>query len=140
MKTRIFFALAAALSAAPIAAQAQSTTAPTAAGAPRREQAAERREAMQQRRAARQAMTPEQRAAARTQAQERFNAMPPEQQQFLRDQRAYSQGLREKSRELRTQVTAGTLTRDAMAEQLKAYRQANRPARPAGVPTRKPTP
>lgn len=139
MNTRIFFALAAALSVAPLAAQAQSGTAPTA-GAPRREPAAERREAMQQRRAAMQAMTPEQRAAARSRAQERFNAMPPEQQQFLRDQRAYSQGLREMSRDLRAQVTAGTLTRDAMAEQLKAYRQANRPARPEGLPKRKPTP
>ncbi len=140
MKTRIFFALAAALSVAPIAVYGQSTTAPTATGTPRREQAAERREAMAQRRAARQAMTPEQRAAARTRAQERFNAMPPEQQQYLRDQRAYSQGLREKSRELRAQVTAGTLTRDAMAEQLKAYRQANRPSRPTYLPPRKPTP
>jgi hypothetical protein len=139
MKTRIFFALAVALSAAPIAAEAQSTTAPTA-GAPRREAAAERREAMRQRQEARRAMTPEQRAEARARAQERFKALPPEQQQFLRDQRAYSQGLREKARELRAQVTAGTLTRDAMAEQLKAYRQANRPARPAGLPARKPAP
>lgn len=139
MKTRIFFALAVALSAAPIAAQAQSTTAPTA-GAPRREAASERREAMRQRQETRKAMTPEQRAEARARAQERFRALPPEQQQFVRDQRAYSQGLREKSRELRAQVTAGTLTRDAMAEQLKAYRQANWPARPAGLPARKPTP
>ncbi len=140
MKTRILFALAAALSAAPITVQAQTTTAPTAPGAPRREPGAERREAMRQRRDAMKAMTPEQRAAARSQAQERFNAMPPEQQQFKRDQRAYSQGLREKSLELRAQVAAGTLTRDAMAEQLKAYRQANRPSRPAGLPVRKPTP
>ncbi len=139
MKTRIFFALAIALSAAPFAAEAQSTTAPTA-GAPRREAASERREAMRQRQEARKAMTPEQRAETRARAQERFRALPPEQQQFVRDQRAYSQGLREKSRELRAQVTAGTLTRDAMAEQLKAYRQANRPARPAGLPARKPTP
>ncbi len=138
MKTRIFFALALAISAAPIAVQAQSTTAPTA-GAPRREAASERREAMRQRQETRKAMTPEQRTEARARAQERFAALSPEQQQFVRDQRAYSQGLREKSRELRAQVTAGTLTRDAMAEQLKAYRQANRPARPAGA-ARKPTP
>lgn len=144
MKTRILFALAAALAAAlsavPFSVQAQSTTSPTSTGAPRREPSAERREAMQRRRDAMKAMTPEQRAAARSRAQERFNAMPPEQQQFLRDQRSYSQGLRELSRDLRAQVTAGTLTRDAMAEQLKAYRTANRPARPAGLPTRKPTP
>jgi phage-related minor tail protein len=64
--------------------------------------------------------------------------LSPERQQAIRDQRAYAQGLREKARELRAQVEAGTLTRDAMAEQLKAYREANRPARPEGA--RKPKP
>jgi hypothetical protein len=87
-----------------------------------------------------QAMTPEQRAAARSQARERFNAMPVEQQQFVRDLRSYQRGLREKSRELNGQVTAGTLTRDDMAQQLKSYRDANRPSRPASLPPKTPNP
>jgi hypothetical protein len=139
MNVRMMLALTAALTAAPLAAHAQAS-APATPGAPRREQAAERREKMQERREAAKAMTPEQREAARARAQERFAAMPPEQQQFLKDQRAYSQGLREKSRELRGQVESGAITREAMAEQLRAYRDANRPARPEGARKSKPTP
>ncbi len=83
-------------------------------------------------------MTPEQRAAARARAQERFNALPADQQELLRERRAYSQALREKARDLRSQVAAGTLSKDAMADQLKAFRSANRPARMDGA--RKPSP
>ncbi len=138
MNARLLF-LAVALSAAPMAASAQATAPESrGAGSPRREQMAERRDAMKQRQEARKAMTPEEREAARAAAQERFNSLSPERQQFIRDQRAYSQGLREKARDLRSQVQAGTLTKDAMAEQLKAYRDANRPARPEGTRKAKP--
>ena len=139
MNTRLLTALAAALVLSPIAAHAQAgSTAP--AGGTRREMSSERREAMQSRRDAARAMTPEQRETARASREARFNAMPADQQQFLGDQRAYQQGLREKSRELRQQVTAGSLTRNAMAEQLKAYRDVNRPSRPASLPDRKRNP
>jgi len=136
MNARFLVALAAALVVSPIAAHAQASTTAPASGS-RREMAAERREAMKARRDAMQAMTPEQREAAKAAREARFNAMPVDQQQFLRDQRAYQQGLREKSRDLRQQVRAGSMTRDAMAQQLKAYRDANRPARPASLPVRK---
>ncbi len=139
MKTRILSALAICLTMAPLAAHAQaSTTAPTSG--PRREMSAERRDAMRARREARAAMTPEQREAAQAARKARFEAMPPEQQQFMRDLRTYQQGLREKSRELQSQVKSGALTRDEMAKQLKAYRDANRPARPASMPTKPRTP
>jgi hypothetical protein len=138
MNSKLLIALTLVLVSTPIAAHAQATTTPPTR--PTRDQMAERRDVMRQRQEARKAMTPEQRAAARSQARERFQAMSPEAQQFSRDQRAYSQGLRDKSRELRAQVTAGSLTRDAMAQQLKAYRDANRPARPASLPPRSKTP
>jgi hypothetical protein len=136
------FALAALLLAAPLAVHAQeSTTAPTGT---RREHATERRDAMRARRDARKTMTPEEReatkAAAQARREARISAMPPEQQQFMRDLRTYQQGLRARARELQSQVAAGTLTRDAMASDLKAYREANRPARPAGMPDRRRTP
>jgi len=139
MSARFLVALAAALVVSPIAAHAQASTTAPASGT-RRENVAERREAMRSRRDAIRAMTPEQREAAKAAREARFNAMPADQQQFLRDQRAYQQGLREKSRDLRQQVTAGSLTRDAMAEQLKAYRASNRPSRPASLPDRKRNP
>ena len=135
MNTRLLLGMAAVLCAAPVTAQVR---APGTEGVTRREPAAERRDAMRQRREAQKAMTPERRAAARAMAQERFNALPADQQQLLRERRAYSQALREKARDLRAQVAAGTLTKDAMAEQLRAFRDANRPARPDW--TRKPTP
>jgi Skp family chaperone for outer membrane proteins len=138
MKARLLLTFSVAMLTAPLAAQAQATT--NAPAKSQRELATDRREAMQRRRDALQAMTPEQRAAARTQARERFNAMPIEQQQFLRDLRSYQRSLRDKSRELRGQVDAGTLTRDDMAQQLKAYRDANRPSRPASLPPRTPNP
>ncbi len=132
MTGRIFLALGVFLLATPMVARAQaSTTAPNAA---RREMAAERREAMRLRRDARKAMTPEQRAAARAQREARFNAMPADQQEYIRNLRAYQQALRATSRDLNAQVTAGTITRDQMARQLKSYRDANRPKRPAGMP------
>ena len=139
MNTRIvLIALAVLCAAAPSAAHAQaSTTAPTAA---RRETSVERREAMRARREARAAMTPEQRKARRADRSARIDAMSPEQQQYMRDRRAYQQGLRVAARELQAQVSAGTITRDAMAQELKAYRTAHRPSRPAGMPDRKRTP
>jgi hypothetical protein len=142
MRNRMLAGLLFALVATPVMAHAQGASG--ARDGSRREQAMERRDAAKARREAskerREAMTPEQRDAARARREARFNALPAEQQQFARDMRAYTQGLREKSRDLRGQVTAGTLTRDAMAEQLRAYRDANKPARPAGAPTRKPAP
>lgn len=127
--------LAAVLTAAPLALQAQGGTG--ASGATRREMAAERRDAMRQRRDARAAMTPEQRTAARARREARISAMPADQQEYLRNLRTYQQGLKLTARDLRTQVTAGSLSRDAMAQQLKAYRDTNRPARPASMPERK---
>ena len=85
-------------------------------------------------------MTPEQRKALRADRSARIAAMSPEQQQYMRDRRAYQQGLRVAARELQAQVNAGTITRDAMAHELKAYRTAHRPSRPAGMPDRKRTP
>ena len=134
--TRLSLAiLAVALAAAPLALQAQGST--TASGATRRELAADRRDAMRLRREARAAMTPEQRTAARARREARINAMPADQQEYVRNLRTYQQGLKQTSRELRAQVTAGSLSRDAMAQQLKAYRDTNRPARPASLPERK---
>ena len=83
------------------------------------------------------AVTPEQRAAARARREARLSALPADQQAYLRGLRTYQQGLKLQARELRAQVRAGTLTQDAMAQQLKAYRDANRPARPAGMPERR---
>lgn len=138
MKTRLLCALAFGLVLSPLAANAQaSTTSPTAT---RRELAVERREAMRARRDARAAMTPEQRKAVRAERTARFDAMPPEQQQYMRDLRTYQQGLKAKSREFQAQVNAGTITRDAMAHELKAYRDANRPSRPTSMPDRKRNP
>lgn len=136
MNTRIVvIALALLCAAAPSAAHAQASTT-----APRRESSVERREAMRARREARAAMTPEQRKALRADRSARIAAMSPEQQQYMRDRRAYQQGLRVAARELQAQVNAGTITRDAMAHELKAYRTAHRPSRPAGMPDRKRTP
>lgn len=138
MKTRLMYALALGLALAPLTARAQVST--TNPGAGRRELAVERREAMRARREARAAMTPEQRKAARADRKARFDAMPPEQQQYMRDLRRYQQGLKSTSRDLQGQVSAGTITREAMAQQLKAYRDANRPSRPASMPARTRTP
>ena len=138
MKTSLLCALAFGLVLAPLTVQAQaSTTTPTGS---RRELALERREAMRARRDARAALTPAQRKAQRAERKARFDAMPPAHQQYMRDHRTYQQGLKSKSRELQAQVSAGTLTRDAMAQQLKTYRDANRPSRPASMPDRKRTP
>jgi hypothetical protein len=135
MNTRTLIALVALLAAAPVAVRAQaSTTAPTTT---QRELAAERREAARARREARRAMVAEQRATRRA---ARLAAMPADQQQYLRDLRTYRGGLRDTAHELTAQVTAGTLTRDEMARQLKAYRDANRPMRPASMPDRTRTP
>lgn len=138
MTTRTLMLVAALLSAAPMAMQAQvSTTAPTAS---QREMALERRDAMRARRDARQAMSVDDRMAMAARREARLNAMPADQQQFVRELRSYQQGLREKSRDLRGQMKAGALTADAMATELKAYRDANKPVRPAGMPERKRTP
>jgi hypothetical protein len=143
MTHRMLAGLLVALAATPMMSQAQGNSGAVRDGS-RQEQMQERREQMRARRdamqAERQAMTPEQREAARARREARFNALPPEQQQYARDMRAYTQGLREKSRELRGQVSAGSLTREQMAEQLRAYRDANKPARPAGLRERRPTP
>ncbi len=134
--THRFLTLAAiALLAVPaIQAQGASTTNPATT---RREQMLERREAAVARREAalerRAAMTPEQREAARARRAERASTMPVEQVEFRRDMRAYQMGLREKAAELRAQVKAGTITRDQMAADLKAYRAANRPTNPAAT-------
>jgi hypothetical protein len=131
-KARFLVALGAAMVVSPLTVAAQaSTTAPVGT---RRDQATERREAIRVRRDARVAMTPEQRAAARTRREARLSAMPADQQEYLRDLRSYQQGLRTQSRDLHAQVASGALTRDAMAQRLKAYRDANRPARPASLP------
>jgi hypothetical protein len=134
----ILLTLALLCAGAPLAARAQTST--TAPNSTRREQAIERRDAQRARREARAALTPDQRRAARAERQARIAAMPPEQQEYMRDLRSYQQGLRLRSRELQAQVTAGTISRDAMAHELKTYRDANRPSRPAGMPerTRKP--
>ncbi len=138
MKTRTLMLVVALLTAAPIAMQAQvGTAAPMGS---QREMALERRDAMRARRAARQAMSADDRAAMAARREARFNAMPADQQQFVREMRSYQQGLREKSRDLRGQMKAGALSGDAMAKELKAYRDANKPARPAGMPERKRTP
>ncbi len=138
MKTRTLLLLAALLAGAPIALQAQvSTTAPTA---PQREMALERRDAMRARREARQAMSADERAATAARREARLNAMPADQRQFVREMRSYQLGLLERSRELRLQMKAGALSGDAMARELKAYRDANKPARPAGMPERKRAP
>jgi hypothetical protein len=124
----------------PVAAQAQATsttdraTAGRERGQARREAAVERRDAMRARREAQRDLTPEQRRAARAARGARIDAMPPEQQEYMRALTSYRQSLREQSRTLQAQVTAGTLTRDAMAHQLEAFRDANRPKRPAGMP------
>ncbi|MBC7841770.1 MAG: DUF3106 domain-containing protein [Gemmatimonadaceae bacterium] len=138
MKTRLMYVLALGLALSPLSARAQVSTTNPAAG--RRELALERREAMRARRDARAAMTPEQRKAARADRKARFDAMPPDQQQYVRDLRRYQQGLKATSRQLQGQVSAGSITRDAMAQQLKAYRDANRPSRPATMPGRTRTP
>ena len=134
MKVRVFFALAVLLSCVPHAVRAQSST--TAPNATRREMAIERRDAIRSRHEARAAMTPEQHKALKADRQARIAAMSPEQQQFLTDRRAYQQELRTIARDLRAQVNAGAITRDAMAKQLKAYRDAHRPTRPAGMAER----
>jgi hypothetical protein len=85
-------------------------------------------------------MTTEQRDAARARRDARIAAMPQDQQQYLRDMRSYQQSLRQKSQELHAEVKARVITRDAMAQQLVAFRDANAPARPAGMPERKRTP
>jgi hypothetical protein len=138
MKTRFLCLTVLTLAVTPLAASAQATT-PTTTEA-RREQMQQRRDAMRARREQRQAMTPEQREALRATRQERIAAMPPEQQQYLRDLRTYQQSLREKARTLGADVQSGTLTRDAMAAELKAFRDANRPARPAGARAGRGTP
>ncbi len=138
MTTTRMLLVGALLTTAPVAMQAQvSTTAPTTS---QREMALERREAMRTRREARQALSVEDRAAIAARREARLNAMPADQQQFVRDMRSYSQGLREKSHELRQQVKSGSLSGEAMAQQLQAYRDANKPTRPAGMPERKRTP
>lgn len=134
MKPHTLIALLAALSAAPITSHAQATA--TVPAATRRELAAERREAARARREVRAARTPEQRAASRARREARLSAMPADQQAYLRNLRSYQQGLKLRARDLQAQVSAGTLTRDAMAQQLKAYRDANRPSRPASLPPR----
>ena len=139
MINRIVLLAAVALLTVP-AAGAQSTGMANP-GAARREQATERREAAAARRDAmrdrRAAMTPEQREAVRARRAERVGSMPAEQAQFRTDMRAYQRSLREKAGELRGQVKAGTLTADAMAAELRAFRSANRPTNPA---PKKPSP
>lgn len=142
MLKRILTMAAVALLAVPAAqAQGASTTTPATT---RREQATERREAAATRREAnaerRAAMTPEQREAARARRAARANAMPESQRQFRTEMRSYQRGLREKAAELRAQLKAGTITRDDMAMQLKAYRDANRPATPAATTSPSGTP
>lgn len=126
-----------ALVAVPMVVHAQTTTgvpdraARRELAAERRALAQERREALRARRAAR---TPEQREAARLRRQERLNALPADQRQYLTDLRAYQQSLKQKARELRAQVQSGTITRDDMARSLQAFREANRPKRPLTMP------
>ncbi|MCC7055450.1 MAG: hypothetical protein IT355_19405 [Gemmatimonadaceae bacterium] len=100
----------------------------------RREAAAQRRELLQAQRAARRAMPPAQRDAARADRRARRAAMPPEQQEYLRSMSTYRQALRAEAHTLQAQVAAGTLTADAMARQLAAFRDSQRPRRPAGMP------
>lgn len=138
MTTRMLLLAGALLASTPRAVQAQvSTTSPLAS---QREMALERREAMRGRRDMRQAMSVDDRAAKFARREARISAMPADQQQFVRESRSYQQSLKQKSRELRQEVKAGRLTPDDVADQLQAYRAANKPVRPSGMPVRKRAP
>ena len=138
MTTRMLLLAGALLASTPRAVQAQvSTTSPLAS---QREMALERREAMRGRRDIRQAMSVDDRAAKFARREARISAMPADQQQFVRESRSYQQSLKQKSRELRQEVKAGRLTPDDVADQLQAYRAANKPVRPSGMPVRKRAP
>lgn len=74
------------------------------------------------------------RAARRERAKEqgaimrqRFESLTPEQKAAFK---AYREAYRTERMSLRAQVKAGTLDRKSAAEQLKAWREANRPKRP----------
>lgn len=102
----------------------------------------ERREAVRERMAER--SSPEDRRGRRDAMRERLKGMSPEDRAALADrmrgrggerartpeQAAFAQALREKRRELRGAVTAGTLDRKTAAEQLRGWMTANRPAAP----------
>ena len=138
MTTRMLLLAGALLASMPRTVQAQvSTTSPLAS---QREMALERREAMRGRRDIRQAMSVDDRAAKFARREARISAMPADQQQFVRESRSYQQSLKQKSRELRQEVKAGRLTPDDVADQLQAYRAANKPVRPSGMPVRKRAP
>jgi hypothetical protein len=145
MRNTLRIAVVAMIMALPSVVSAQAGNPATGSAAPGRETAQARRDAMRERRERIRAMSPEEREAARTAMRERRQAagpragqrgarlenMTPTQQQFMRDRAAYRQSLSTKARELRSQVQAGTITQDQMAQQLKAFRDANRPQRPA---------
>ncbi|HYW52155.1 MAG TPA: hypothetical protein VE861_16180 [Gemmatimonadaceae bacterium] len=132
MQNRIFTLAAVALLAVPAHAQLTSTV----TSATRAELAAERRLQLEQRldaaAAVRAARTPEQREQARARRAALGNTVSETQLQFRSELRSYRSGLREKARDLRQQVNAGTMTASEMAVELKAYREANRPGNPAG--------
>ena len=102
----------------------------------------ERREAVRERMAAR--SSPDDRRGRRDALRERLKGMSPEDRASMADemrgrggertrtpeQVAFAQALREKRRELRGAVTAGTLDRKTAAEQLRGWMTANRPAAP----------
>ncbi len=89
----------------------------------------DRRARMDQRRERLAAMAPEDRAALA----ERLRGGRPDGVRGPRspEQAAFAQSLREKRRELRGAVSAGTLDRHAAAEQLRSWLRSNRPGGPA---------
>ncbi|MDX2194479.1 MAG: hypothetical protein NW201_14130 [Gemmatimonadales bacterium] len=126
-----------ALVAGPVAAQGPGPAAggrPPFAGAEGREALRERMRTMSpeerralrdQMRERRQNLTPEQRAQLQQRREERLAALPPE-------RRAYVQQLQAERARLRAQVEAGQLDRRSAGQELRQWRQANRPPRPNG--------
>lgn len=113
MNTRLTFLALGFLLVAGSAAEAQERQRPTPQE--RREAVRARREAMINNRDA----IRERREAMR----QRFENMPPEQRAFL-------QSLRAERGNIRGQVNAGTLSREDARAAMRAWIQANRPARP----------
>ena len=112
MKTRLFFLALGFLLVAAGSVQAQTRTRVTA---DRRDAIRARREAMVQNRDA---------------IRQRHEAMRDRISSLTAEQRAFLEGLRAERREIFGQVKAGSLTRQDAREAIRAWIQANRPARP----------
>jgi hypothetical protein len=113
MKLRLTFLALGTLLLAGSVAQAQQRQGPTPQEM--REMARARREAMRQ--------NPDAIRQRREAMRQRLENMPPEQRAFL-------EALRAERASIRDQVKAGTLDRQAARETMRAWIQANRPARP----------